>query len=161
MAADYNWLTEAGVIELNRIIIAASEDKGERHGVLNEGNLGGALARPQQQLYYGDPEPDLLDLAVSYMVSVGQAHAFENGNKRTGFAAGKAFLEMNGFTIGSAYDKEYFAALLEKVILKDAEPETYVDEIAPYIVPLPPPEETEQPYSADTHMFVWVDRTKD
>lgn len=50
-----------------------------------------------QNLFYYDGEDDLIVLAVRLMLAIARNHAFEQGNKRTGFIALRAFLEANGY----------------------------------------------------------------
>jgi death-on-curing protein len=52
--------------------------------------LESALARARNAFAYG--EEDIVVLAVSLMAGVARAHAFEQGNKRTAFAAMRLFL---------------------------------------------------------------------
>ena len=62
------------------------------------GLLESALARPRNAFAYG--EEDIIVLAVALMAGIARAHAFEQGNKRTAFAAMRLFLCANGFDIG-------------------------------------------------------------
>ena len=58
------------------------------------GLLESALARPRQHYAYGFS--DLFELAALYTAGLVRSHPFIDGNKRTGFAIGVAFLELNG-----------------------------------------------------------------
>ena len=62
----------------------------------DERRLEAAVARPRQQLAYG--EKSLYKLAATYAGGIVQGHPFVAGNKRTGFMAAAAFLELNGRT---------------------------------------------------------------
>lgn len=53
------------------------------------------LARPRNFYSYG--EEDIVVLAVALMAGIARAHAFEQGNKRTAFAALRLFLRANGY----------------------------------------------------------------
>lgn len=55
--------------------------------------MDAATGRPRQQHAYG--EKSLAKLAA-YAVGIVQGHPFVDGNKRTGFMAAAAFLELNG-----------------------------------------------------------------
>lgn len=66
-------------------------------GVRDEGMLESALARPLQKQAYG--EPDLHELAASYLFGIAKNHPFVDGNKRTAFAAADLFLYFNGLSI--------------------------------------------------------------
>ena len=52
------------------------------------------MARPKNAFAYG--EEDIVVLAVRLLAGVAQAHAFEQGNKRTSFVAMNEFLIING-----------------------------------------------------------------
>ena len=52
------------------------------------------MARPQNAFAYG--EEDIVVLAVRLLAGLAQAHAFEQGNKRTSFVAMNEFLMING-----------------------------------------------------------------
>ncbi len=58
---------------------------------------------------------DLLRLAARLIEAVALSHAFEQGNKRTAFFAGTAFLERNGATF-SAPDSIEVARLVEDLV---------------------------------------------
>lgn len=50
------------------------------------------MARPQNAFVYG--EEDIVVLAVRLLAGLAQAHAFEQGNKRTSFVAMNEFLRL-------------------------------------------------------------------
>jgi death on curing protein len=124
-----HWLPVEVVIEHNRLELA---ETGERHLVRDIGLLESALARPRNFFGYG--EEDILVLAVSLMAGVARAHAFEQGNKRTAFAALRLFLRANGYdtrfddTISWA---DEIIALVEHSIGE----EEFVRVIRPLVVP--------------------------
>ena len=74
----------------------ATPYKLEPGGVPHE--LASAPMRPRQLFHYDGVE-DLAALAVRLMMAVVTAHPFEQGNKRTGFAAAEVFLEANGWLL--------------------------------------------------------------
>jgi death-on-curing protein len=86
------WLPIDAVIEKNRLEV---EETGERHFLRDTGLLEGALARPQNAFAHG--EEDIVILAVRLLAAIAQAHAFEQGNKRTAFGAMWHFLRLNGY----------------------------------------------------------------
>lgn len=92
MPNEPNWLPIEALIEHNRLEV---ETTGERHFLRDGGLLETAMARPQNAFAYG--EEDIVALAVRLMAGVAQAHAFEQGNKRTAFAAFRLFLRINGY----------------------------------------------------------------
>lgn len=65
-------------------------------GVRDESLLDSALARPQQLHAYGDPPPDLADLAASLAYGLARNHPFVDGNKRTAAVACEVFIALNG-----------------------------------------------------------------
>jgi death-on-curing protein len=87
------WLPIEAVIEHNRLEVA---ETGEMHFLRGRGLLEGALARPQNAFAYG--EEDVLALAVRLLAGIAQAHAFEQGNKRTAFEAMWHFLRLRSRT---------------------------------------------------------------
>lgn len=60
--------------------------------------MDGACARPRFRWHY-EGELDLVALATTLLFAVAQSHAFKDGNKRTGFYAAVAFLELNGVAV--------------------------------------------------------------
>jgi len=83
----------------DRVVLAAHDrllaEYGGAKGLRDRGLLESALARPRQHCAYGSP--DLVELAALYTAGIVRNHPFVDGNKRTGFAIGVAFLELNGF----------------------------------------------------------------
>lgn len=102
-------------------------------GFPNPGYLDSALAAPLNSLNYSDGGLDLFDLAAVYLYHVAKAHAFVDGNKRTGYIAALAFLHLNGIPVprpevptllaeavveaakGEEFEKEQLAALMRKL----------------------------------------------
>lgn len=88
----------------------------------DEGALAGALARPQMVARY--EAADIVTQAVVLMMGVALAHAFVDGNKRTAFMTGRAFLLRNGYRyIGDRIElaKQIEAVLTREESLQDAE----------------------------------------
>jgi death-on-curing protein len=69
---------------------------GGHFGIRDDEMLESALARPREKWAYGDPPPDMADLATAYAFGIGRNHAFIDGNKRAGWAACVLFLKANG-----------------------------------------------------------------
>lgn len=90
-----DWLEPDDLEELKRRIVADSE---EPFAVLKPHELKSAPARPRQMYHYDEIE-DVAALAVRLMMAVVWAHPFEQGNKRTGFAAADIFLDANGWIL--------------------------------------------------------------
>ena len=70
-------------------------EHGGTGGVRDETLLESALARPQQLYAYGDPAPDLADLAASLAYGVARKHPFVAGNKRTAAVACETLIMLN------------------------------------------------------------------
>jgi death on curing protein len=88
------WLSVETVIDINRRLVTIT---GENHFLRDSGLLESATARPQNAFAYD--EEDLLVLGVRLMAGIVQSHAFEQGNKRTGFVAMVQFLTVNGYDV--------------------------------------------------------------
>ena len=72
---------------------------GGSQGLRDAGLLEAALFRPQTGYY-----ADLIEEAVALWESLGQNHAFVDGNKRIAFAATEPCLPMNGVMLGASAD---------------------------------------------------------
>ena len=100
------------IIWIRRAFALACHDRqlaehGGSSGVRDEGMLESALARPQQLHAYGDPPPDLADLAASLAFGLARNHPFVDGNKRTAAVACETFLMLNGASL-DATDLELY-----------------------------------------------------
>ena len=71
-------------------------EHGGSSGMRDESLLDSALARPRQLHAYGDPPPDLADLAASLAFGLARNHPFIDGNKRTAAVACETFIVLNG-----------------------------------------------------------------
>ena len=60
---------------------------------------------------YGDPAPDLADLAAALACGLARNHPFVDGNKRTAHVAYRTFLALNGAEL-VATDEEKFVAMI-------------------------------------------------
>lgn len=76
--------------------------EGGSSGLLNEGSLLSALARPCMVLEYSEERPDLITLAAYVCHGIASAHGYVDGNKRTAVLVMMAFLAQNGVS----YDAE-------------------------------------------------------
>lgn len=74
-------------------------EHGGGSGVRDENLPDSALARPQQAHTYGDPPPDLAELAASLAFALARNHPFIDGNKRTAAVACETFIVLNGGTL--------------------------------------------------------------
>ena len=101
---------------INRALAMAIHDRqlaehGGGSGVRDEGLLESALARPQQLHHYGDPPPDLADLAASLAFGLARNHPFVDGNKRTAAVACEVFIMLNSAEL-NADDHELYPLYL-------------------------------------------------
>jgi death-on-curing protein len=86
-------------------------EHGGSAGVRDESLLDSALARPQQLHAYGEPMPDLVDLAASLAFGLARNHPFLDGNKRTAHVCYRVFLALNGADLVAGDDEKYVAML--------------------------------------------------
>lgn len=86
------WVSLAVVMAIHEAQIA---EHGGTLGIRDEGLLESALARPRQIFAYAD-SPPLAALAAAYVFGIAKNHPFLDGNKRTAWVVGAAFLEING-----------------------------------------------------------------
>jgi death-on-curing protein len=122
------WVPVEAVVEHNRLELL---DTGERHFVRDFGLLESALARPRNAFAYG--EEDLAVLAVMLMDGVSRAHAFEQGNKRTAFAAMRLFLRANGYDTKFDDTIDWADKMVELLEHKMTE-EDFVELVCPFVV---------------------------
>jgi death-on-curing protein len=88
------WLLETAVLIAHEISLA---NHGGGAGLRDHGLLQSALARPRNLYEYS--KPGLPEMAAAYMAGIIKNHPFVDGNKRAGFLAGAAFLELNGLSL--------------------------------------------------------------
>lgn len=79
--------------------------------IRDEGLLESALARPQQLNAYGDPVPDIADLAAALAYGIARNHPFVDGNKRTAHVAYRTFLALNGVEFVATDEEKYVTML--------------------------------------------------
>ena len=112
----WRWLIEKAVIALHDEQIA---QYGGSAGLRDHGLLSSALARPQNQVAYG--EPSVFDLAAADAYGIIRNHPFVDGNKRIGFIAAYAFLDLNGWDLNAPKAEAYAAVM---ALAKDKPSET-------------------------------------
>lgn len=76
-------------------------------GVRDVGLIESALARPQHLWAYGDPKPDLAEMAAAYTFGLAKNHGFVDGNKRAAYVVGQTFLLINGLEINASQEEKY------------------------------------------------------
>ena len=75
-------------------------EHGGRSGIVDEGRLDSALARPRQIFHY-ERKHDLARLAAAYAAGLVRNHPFVDGNKRAAFLAVGLFLGLNDFLLAA------------------------------------------------------------
>jgi death-on-curing protein len=126
------------IIWINRTLALAIHERqlaehGGGSGVRDEGMLDSALARPQQRHAYGDPPPDLAELAASLAYGLARNHPFVDGNKRTAHVCYRVFLLLNGCELVADDEDKYIAMLrLAEGSLEEA---AFADWLRPRIAP--------------------------
>lgn len=103
-----NWIDRRLVLAIHDRQIA---EHGGSGGVREENLLESALARPQQLYAYGDPPPDLADLAATLAFGLARNHAFVDGNKRTAYVSCRTFLLLNGADLIATAEQKYLNML--------------------------------------------------
>lgn len=97
-------------------------EHGGGSGVRDENLLDSALARQQQAHAYGDPPPDLADLAASLAFGLARNHPFVDGNKRTAHVCYRVFLALNGADLVASDEDKYVSMIaLAEGSLSEAE----------------------------------------
>lgn len=104
----WRWIGRDAVLAIHDIQLA---QHGGLDGVNDDNLIESALAKPQQLDAYGDPAPDVFDLAAAYGYGFTKNHGFSDGNKRTGWILARLFLADNGVKI------QYTAAEAIQVML--------------------------------------------
>ncbi len=90
------FLEKEDVIRIHDELVS---ETGESSNIINEGLLDSALYSPQAT-YCGEYlHPTIYEQASAYLFHIACNHAFEQGNKRTAFAAMVTFLNANDYDI--------------------------------------------------------------
>ncbi|ASY43741.1 MAG: type II toxin-antitoxin system death-on-curing family toxin [Pseudomonadota bacterium] len=105
---DWVWVTPAVAEAAHAEQIA--EHGGGGDGLRDRGLFESAMARPHNQMLYGDP--DAAALAAAYAYGLARNHAFIDGNKRIAAVVSETFLLLNGYRL-TATDAELVVAFLE------------------------------------------------
>ena len=125
------WLPIDAVIQKNRLEV---EETGERRFLRDIGLRDGAIARPQNVFAYG--EEDIVVLAVRLLAGIAQAHAFEQGNKRTAFGSMWHFLRLNGYDL-NIEDSDYWEGPTVELIEHRLSEEELAERLRPFVVERP------------------------
>ena len=130
MQNEPRWLTPAEVIEITQDIVS---ETGEPFLVRDQALLEGACQRPLNLLAYEGVD-DAIILGVRLLFAIAQNHPFEQGNKRTAFAAMVIFLRLNGYRV-TYPDGRIFAEKIVEVIEGAATETAFEQAIHPYVLP--------------------------
>ena len=104
------------IVWLNIELVLTIHDRqlaehGGSSGVRDNNKFESALARSQQHHAYGDPPPDLADLAATLAYGIARNHPFVDGNKRTSAVACETFINLNDAVL-NAEDIDLFPRFL-------------------------------------------------
>lgn len=124
-----NWLKPEQLIDINELVVGAT---GEPFFLRDKALLESAVARPRHYFDYG--EADVVTLAFMLLLGVAQNHAFEQGNKRTGYIAAVEMLKLNGFDFDPPND-EIVGKLIEATIEGHFSEEDFIEEMREYVTP--------------------------
>lgn len=102
------WITRKLALAIHDRQLA---EHGGAGGVRDSALLDSALARPRHSHAYGNPPPDLADLAASLAFGLARNHPFVDGNKRTAAVACEVFITLNDGTL-KAEDHELYPLYL-------------------------------------------------
>ena len=83
------------------------ELRGGSHGLRDQGMLESAVAMPEAGLGDAYFHEDLFEMAAAYLFHIVMNHPFIDGNKRAGFVAAVAFLDVNGLELVMGQDAAY------------------------------------------------------
>jgi len=102
------WVSKALALAIHDRQLA---EHGGSSGLRDECLLDSALARPQQLHAYGEPPPDLADLAASLAYGLARNHPFIDGNKRTAHVCYRVFLRLNNGDLIADENEKYTAMI--------------------------------------------------
>ena len=129
MQNSFNWLVAGDVCDINQNVV---NESGEPYSLLDIGKLEGAIQRPYFNWNYGNEE-NVIALGVDYMVAIADAHAFIQGNKRTGFISGRFFMNQHGYDF-NVPDTEETAQLFMDVIAHKLDVSAFYTHIEMHVV---------------------------
>jgi death-on-curing protein len=115
-----NWLPVDVIIETNEDEVRETR---EPHFLRDPDALESACQRPLNYYVY-EGQDDIVSLATVLLVGICEAHAFEQGNKRTGLTCALMFIESNGYATDFGQDTEWLGQIVEDVIAKRESQET-------------------------------------
>lgn len=102
------WLEKALVLAIHE---RQTAEHGGGPGVRDENLLESALARPRQVCAYGDPMPDVAELAATLAYGLARNPPFVDGNQRMAYIACRTFLVLNGVDVVATAEEKYLTML--------------------------------------------------
>lgn len=93
-----HWIPKSAIIAMHGELLA---EHGGLSGPVHDDSLCSTLARPQQLDNYGNPPPDIFQLAASYGFGFAKNHCFKDGNKRVSLVAIDVFLALNAYELNA------------------------------------------------------------
>ena len=104
------------IVWIERKLALAIHDRqiaehGGSSGVREENLLESALASSQQLYAYGDPRPDLADLAATLAHGLARNHPFVDGNKRTAHVVFRTYLLVNDADLVASAEDKYLRVI--------------------------------------------------
>lgn len=112
-------------LDVDDLIELAGLLLGDPAPIRDVGLLGAAAARPQTTISGEDAYPDIWAKAAALLQSIVKNHALVDGNKRLGWLATAAFLEINGIDATRASNDD-----VHDLVVDIAARNRSVDEIA-------------------------------
>lgn len=100
-------------LDLDDVVAMARRLFGDPPPIRDVGLLGSAVARPQTTLFGEDAYADVWSKAAALLQSIVLNHALVDGNKRLGWVATAAFLEINGIQIDRATNDDVYDLVIE------------------------------------------------
>lgn len=122
---NFVWLDAETVKELHEVVLYEGDTCGMNPG----SDLEGALNRPRGHCFYGELDGPY-ELAAKYGEAIINAHAFQDGNKRTAVATIRAFLKANGFEFDFEPHEDEALQMMEDIATGSVEYEEIVDWIS-------------------------------
>jgi death-on-curing protein len=108
------FLTTADVVRIHESVI----NPHELQGLAADKSIDAVVARIENRMNYG-LITDVFDLAACYAICIGVAHAFNDANKRTAFAAMDTVLALNGIEL--SFSEEEAGDMVRAAVLGRAD----------------------------------------
>ncbi|HUQ64025.1 MAG TPA: type II toxin-antitoxin system death-on-curing family toxin [Acidimicrobiales bacterium] len=112
-------------LDVEDLIALAVHLLGDPPPICDVGLLGSAAARPGTSVFGEDAYPDLWSKAAALLQSIVENHPLIDGNKRLGWLATAAFLELNRVAATEASNDDVY-----DLVIDVAAEDRSVDEIA-------------------------------